>query len=42
MNTIAAKKYGIVALNNNIWKINTHDSDTYRALAKKLNEDAIQ
>lgn len=42
MNTIAAKKYGIVALNNNRWKINTHDSDTYRALAKKLNEDIIQ
>lgn len=42
MNTIAAKKYGIVALNNNRWKINTHDSDTYRALAKKLNEDVIQ
>jgi len=42
MNSIVAKEYRIIALNNNVWKINTQDSDTYRALAKKLNNEAVQ
>lgn len=36
------KEHRIIALNNNVWKINTQDSDKYRALAKKLNDNAIQ
>lgn len=39
---IPNKNYKIIALNNDVWKINTPDSDSYRALVKKLKDDGIQ
>lgn len=42
MKSIIDKEHRIITLNNNVWKINTQDSDTCRALAKKLNDNAIQ
>jgi hypothetical protein len=32
----------LASLNNDVWKINTQDSDTYRSLATKLNEKGYQ
>lgn len=42
LNSVSSKNYKIVAWNNDVWKIHTTDSDTYRALAKKLSETQIQ
>jgi len=38
----AIRECKITALNNNVWKINCPDPDSYRALAKKLDEEKIQ
>lgn len=42
MKTVTNKDYKITALNNNIWKINTPDSDIYRALMTKLKREQLQ
>ena len=42
MASVADKEYKIVAMNNNIWKILTLNSDAYRALAKKLSDENKQ
>lgn len=34
--------YKVIALNNNIWKINTADPDGYRSLSSTLNDEKIQ
>jgi len=39
MKAVSNKEYKVVSLNNNVWKINTQDPDSYRALATKLNEE---
>lgn len=39
MKSVTTKEYRVVSLNNNIWKINTTDIETYRALAAKLTEE---
>ena len=39
MKSVTNKEYRVVSLNNNVLKINTQDSDSYRALATKLNEE---
>lgn len=36
------ENYKVIALNNNVWKVNTFDSDGYRALSSTLNEENIQ
>lgn len=42
LEAVMDKEYKVTALNNNVWKINTPDSETYRALVTKLNTDKIQ
>lgn len=42
MKSVTDKQYKVVALNNNVWKMSTPDSDTYRVLTAKLNAEAIQ
>lgn len=36
------KNYKVIALNNNIWKVNTANPDDYRLLSSTLNEEKIQ
>lgn len=40
--SITDKDYKLVALNNDVWKINVQDSDTYRTLTMKLNAEKFQ
>lgn len=42
LKSIAGKDHKVTTLNNNVWKINVSDSDTYRSLAQKLNTEKIQ
>lgn len=42
MASVTDKEYKVVALNNKVWKVNTPDSDTYRAVTAKLNAENIQ
>lgn len=42
LKSITDKEYRVISLNNNVWKIFTPDSDTYRALATKLNLEKIE
>lgn len=42
MNSVTDKEYKVTALNNNVWKINTLDSDSYRTLSMKLNAEKYQ
>lgn len=42
MKAVTDKSYSITSLNNDVWKLNTTDSDSYRNLTKKLNEEKIQ
>lgn len=42
INKTLVKDYKIVALNNDVWKINTHDPESYKSLSKGLNEEKLQ
>ncbi len=42
MKSVTDKEYKVTALNNDVWKINTPDSDTYRTLSMKLNTEKYQ
>lgn len=42
MKSVTDKEYKVTALNNDVWKINTFDSDTYRTLSMKLKVEGIQ
>jgi len=36
------KDYKVTSLNNNVWKVNAPDSESYRALTRKLDDTGIQ
>ena len=42
MKSVTTKEYKVISLNNNVWKINTIDSESYRALAEKLRVEKIE
>lgn len=42
MKSVTDKEYKVTALNNDVWKINTLDSDSYRTLSMKLNAEKYQ
>lgn len=42
LKSVTVRDYKITTLNNDVWKINSPDSDTYRALTHKLDAESIQ
>lgn len=42
MTSVTTKEYKMVSMNNNVWKINTTDIESYRTLTKKLTEEQYE